>query len=283
MFNRITILGVGLIGASFALAMKKEGLCRHITGFGRKEENLKKARERGIIDTYELDPAAACTDSDLVLLSTPVGSFTDLIRRCSPSLKEGSIVTDAGSVKGSLVRDIERLMPAGVHYVGGHPIAGSDRSGIDSARAELFREAKCIVTPTGNSDAGALKTVSDIWTALGSQVLTMDPATHDRIYAAVSHFPHLTAYALINTVADMDASYFAFSGQGLKDTTRIASSSPEMWRDICLLNRENLIEMISLFQKNLDSLSRHLRASDSVSLEREFERARTLRAGIGQD
>jgi len=281
-FDKVTVLGVGLIGASFALAIREKGLCHHIAGSGRNENNLLRAKEMGIIDSYDLDPAAACTDSELVLLSAPVGAFSDLIRRCSASLKRGTIITDAGSVKGSLVRDIEGLLPAHVHYIGGHPIAGSDRSGIDSSNADLFKNAKCIVTPTEKSDADALNIVTDIWKSLGSEVIMMDPATHDRIYAAVSHLPHVIAYALMNTVSDIDPEYLEFCGQGFKDTTRIASSSPEMWRDICLLNRENLIEMLSLFQKNLELFDRYLRASDSVSIEKEFAKARELRDGIGQ-
>ena len=281
-FGKITILGVGLIGASFGLAVRKEGLCAHIAGFGRNEENLKKAKKRGIIDSYELDPSAASEGADLVMLSTPVGNFLELVRRCAGSFKKGAVVTDAGSVKGGLVREIDALMPSGVHYVGGHPIAGSDRSGIDSANAELFRNAKCIVTPTPDSDAGAIRTVTAMWNALGSQVVTMGPEAHDRVFAAVSHLPHLLAYAMINTVADVDPSYLEFGGQGFRDMTRIAASSPEIWRDICLMNRDNILDLILVFQKKLDSLSRYLRAADSVSLEKEMERARTLREGIGQ-
>jgi len=281
-FDKVTILGVGLIGASFALALRKEGLCGHISGAGRNEQNLRKARELGIIDSYDLDPAAACMDSGLILLSTPVGAFRDLIKRCSASLKKGALITDAGSVKGSLVHEIEGLLPGHVRYIGGHPIAGSDRSGIDASSAELFRGAKCVVTPTDRSDAEALKIVTNIWRALGSQVITMDPATHDRIYGAVSHLPHVIAYLLMNTVSDIDTSYLEFAGQGFKDSTRIASSSPEMWRDICLLNRDNIIEALSRFQKNLDLFGRYLKASDSASMQKEFEKARKMRDGIGQ-
>jgi prephenate dehydrogenase len=281
-FGKITILGVGLIGASFALAARKEGLCGHIAGFGRNEENLKRAKERGIIDSYSLDPSAASADADLVMLSTPVGNFVELVRRCAGSFKKGAVVTDAGSVKGGLVLEIEALMPAGVHYVGGHPIAGSDRSGIDFASADLFRNAKCIVTPTPGSDSCAVQAVTGIWSSLGSQVIKMEPDAHDRVFAAVSHLPHLLAYAIINTVADVDPSYLEFSGQGFKDMTRIAASSPEIWRDICMMNRDNILELIEVFQKKLDSLGRHLRAADSASFEKELERARTLREGIGQ-
>ncbi|MEW6107873.1 MAG: prephenate dehydrogenase/arogenate dehydrogenase family protein [Nitrospirota bacterium] len=282
-FNKITILGVGLIGASFALAVKKNGLCGEIVGFGRNTENLIRAKERGIIDSFALSASDACRDSDLIMFATPVGAFLDLARQARSSLKKGAIVTDAGSVKGNLVYEMEKLMPADVHYIGGHPISGSDRSGMDSSNAELFTNSKCIITPTENSDPVVLKIIVDLWMILGSKVIKMDPEKHDRIYAAVSHLPHLIAYAIVNSVADVDSSYLEFCGQGFKDTTRIASSSHELWKDICLLNRDNLIEMISVFQQNLDRLGQYLRASDSDSLEREFRKARTLREGIGQN
>ncbi|MEJ2683125.1 MAG: prephenate dehydrogenase/arogenate dehydrogenase family protein [Candidatus Sulfobium sp.] len=282
-FNKVTILGVGLIGASFALALKKNGLCGGIAGFGRSAENLAEARKRGIIDSFERSAAEACKDADLVVLATPVRTFPDLVRQSSGSFKPGSVVTDTGSVKGDLVYEVEKLMPAGVRYIGSHPIAGGDRSGIDSSRADLFEKSKCIVTPTADSDSSALEMITGLWRSIGADVITMDPARHDRIYASVSHLPHVVAYALVNTAADMDPSCLEFSGRGFRDTTRIACSSPELWRDICLMNRNNLIEMIAVFQKNLDTLSRYLRDSDSASLEREFDRARTLREGIGQN
>jgi prephenate dehydrogenase len=269
MFEKITVLGVGLIGASLALGMKQKGLCLHVSGFGRTRENLEIAKARGIIDSFETDPADACRDSDLIFFSTPVGSFVDLAKRSSSAFKEGAIVTDAGSVKGSLVAEMEKIMPGGVHFIGGHPIAGSDRSGIESADGGLFLNAKCIVTPTPFSD--------------DATVITMEPAEHDRIYAAVSHLPHVIGYSLVNAIAGIDPSYLEFSGRGFRDMTRIAGSSQELWRDICMLNRENLIEMITVFQQNLDSLSRYLRTSDADSLEREFGKARTLREGIGQN
>ncbi|MEW6416736.1 MAG: prephenate dehydrogenase/arogenate dehydrogenase family protein [Nitrospirota bacterium] len=280
-FNKVTILGVGLIGASFALALKKRKLCNQITGHGRNPENLQRAKEKAIIDSFELDPAKACDSSDLVLFATPVGSFIDIAKRIHGSLHRGAIVTDVGSVKGKLVSDMEALMPEGVYFVGGHPIAGSDRSGIDTAEADIFNGAKCIITPTDKTDKNALEKVIALWKALGSTVKLINPEEHDRIYASVSHLPHLIAYLIINTVADIDSSYLKFSGQGLIDTTRIASSSPELWRDICILNKENLLESIEIFKKNLNRASQYLRAYDSESLERDFKKAQTLREGIG--
>jgi len=282
-FDKVTILGVGLIGASFALGMKKYKFCNHLIGHGRKIENLQRAKDIGIIDSFEPDPAKACSGSDLVLFATPVGSFTEITEKIRLSFKKGTLVTDVGSVKGRLVYDMEALMPEGTYFVGGHPIAGSSRSGIDTATAEIFRGAKCILTPTEKTNVNAVERLTHIWKTFGCMVELIDPDEHDRIYAMVSHLPHLLAYAIVNTVADVDSSYLKFAGQGFMGTTRIALSSPELWRDICILNQDNLLKFIEIFKKNLGRLSQYLRASDLKSLEGEFERARTLREGIGQN
>jgi prephenate dehydrogenase len=274
---------VGLIGASFALALRKHNLCSQITGYGRNIENLKKAKERGIIDSFDLDPSRACDDSDLILFATPVGTFTDITKKILNSLRRNSIVTDVGSVKGKLVKEMEELIPENVWFVGGHPIAGSNRSGLDTAAAEIFNGAKCIITPTERTDKNALEIIVALWKTFGSVIKFIDPDEHDRIYAVVSHLPHLVAYEIVNTVADIDSSYLKFSGQGFIDTTRIASSPSELWRDICLLNKDNLLKSIDVFKKNLDRVSQYLRAYDSESLEQDFKRARTLREGIEQN
>ncbi len=282
-FPKTAILGVGLLGASFSLAVKKKNICSHVTGFGRSRENLERARNMGIIDAFSPDPASACSDADLVLLAAPAGSFVELVKQASPAFKKGTIVTDVGSVKGDLVHELEALMPPGVHFIGSHPIAGSDRSGIDAAQADLFRDALCIVTPTEQSDPSSLMYVMDLWSSLGSKVLAMGPAQHDRVYAAVSHLPHLIAYAMVNTVSDIDKSYLSYCGQGFKDMTRIAASSPDIWADISLLNRQNLIEMIATFRENLNRMEEHLRSSEADALKKEFIRASTTRGSIGQD
>jgi prephenate dehydrogenase len=283
MFHKVAVLGVGLIGASFSLALKEKKLCREIAGSGRSVDNLQKAKDRGIIDTFDPDPAVACRDADLIMLSTPAGSFIDMIKRSSGAFSRGAVVTDAGSIKGDLVHDIERLMPEGVSYIGAHPIAGSENSGIDAASPDLFKGAKCIITPTKASDASSLNKIKVLWENIGAVVMEMDPQKHDHIYASVSHLPHMIAYAMVNTVAAIDSSYLEFSGRGFLDMTRIAASSPELWRDICIMNRKNLIDMIEVFQRNLESLNRHLKASDSDSLEAEFGNARRLRESLGQD
>lgn len=281
MFHKIAILGVGLIGASFGLAARKNGLCQEIAGYGRSRDNLEQAKNKGAIDSFADDPALVCRDADLVLLSTPVGSFKDLVARISGSLKKGAIVTDAGSVKGDLVHALEAMMPDGVRFIGAHPIAGSELSGAAAAHDSLFTGARCIITPTKKSDPVALNNIKELWRELEAVVVEMDPDSHDRAYAAVSHLPHLVAFTMVNTVADIDRSYLPLAGQGFRDMTRIAGSSPELWRDICLMNRSNLITMISVFQKNLDLLGSYLAAEEKGPLEREFQKARELRESIG--
>lgn len=280
-FNKVTIIGVGLLGASFALALREKGLCETICGYGRKEENLKRAKERGIIDEYSLDAGKMCEGADLILLSTPVGVFKEIVQKITPSLKIGAIVVDVGSVKGWLVYELESLMPEKVYYIGSHPIAGSDKSGIDDARADLFNSARCIITPTENSDESAMEKVISIWSAVNAKVELMDPFRHDEIYAVVSHFPHIVAYAIVNTVGDINSGYIDYAGQGFKDTTRIALSSPELWRDIVIYNRKNLIRLIDTFIGNLEKMKGLLENADAEGIREEFSKAQELRKTIG--
>ena len=282
-FHKVTVLGVGLVGASFALAMKKRRLCGSITGFGRKEASLLRAKEKGIIDSFEADPGRACTDSDLVIFSLPVGSFADTAKRVAASLKEGAIVSDVGSVKGDLVYQMEKILSSRVSFVGAHPIAGGEKSGSETADADLFEGQKCIITPTGKTDVAARDAVSGLWRSLGAEVVTMSPGEHDRALGAVSHFPHIVAYEIVNTIDEIDDSYFRYCGRGLRDITRIASSSPELWRDICMLNRQNLVHFLDIFIGRLETVKAYLSGPDADSVEREFRRAKILRDGLGQD
>lgn len=276
-FSKTTVVGVGLIGASVALALKEKGLCGVIYGYGREEENLKKAKERGIIDDYSLDVCKACEGSDLILLSTPVGVFREIVEKIKGTIKKGALITDVGSVKGSLVYELESLMPAGVYYVGSHPIAGSDKSGIDDARAGLFTNTLCVITETENSGSMAIQKIASIWEAVGARVVLMDTFKHDEIYAAVSHLPHIIAYAMVNTVNDISADYIEYAGQGFRDTTRIALSSPELWRDISMFNKDNLIKLINTFKDNLDRITRCLENGDALGIEKDFLKAQELR------
>ncbi len=279
-FKRVAIIGVGLIGASLALAIKKRALSAEVVGFGRNEENLKRAKQRGIIDDFSLDHSALVETADLVVLATPVKSFQPILERLLPFVKRGTIITDVGSVKGALVEELEDLMPDGVNYVGGHPIAGSDRSGLDYASDSLFDGAITILTPTGKTPEDAIKRVKHLWEGVGSKVILMSPYEHDRIFALVSHLPHIVAYALVNTVSSVNKEYIQYAGKGFKDTTRIASSSPELWTDIVLQNRENLLEVISSFKDMLNDIEDALRNESPEKLTRLFSMARDLREEI---
>lgn len=276
-FNKVTVIGVGLIGASFALALRKNRLCGTIHGYGRTEYNLQQARQHGIIDDYSLDASKACEDSDLILLSTPVGLFRDVAGKIKNSVKEGALITDVGSVKGALVYELESLFQGRGIYAGSHPIAGSDKSGIEDARADLFNNAKCIVTPTPKTGDSATNKIVSIWERFGARVELMDPFKHDEVYAAVSHLPHLVAYAIVNTVNDIDPAYIGYAGKGFQDTTRIALSSPELWRDISILNRDNLIRLITVFRDNLDRMADGLKENNASKIEGEFSKAQALR------
>jgi prephenate dehydrogenase len=282
-FNRVTVLGVGLIGASFALAMKKRKLCGSVIGFGRKEPNLIRAKERGIIDSFELDPGTASSGSDLIVFALPVGSFAETARRLAGSLKEGAIVTDVGSVKGGLVYEMEEILSRRASFVGAHPIAGGESSGIETADADLFEGQRSIITPTEKTDGAAMDLIAGLWRSLGTQVVTMGPEEHDKVLGAVSHFPHVVAYEMVNAVDEIDESYLRYCGRGFRDITRIASSSPELWRDICMFNRENLVSFLDLFIGRLEEVKTYIAGADAASVEQEFRKAKLLRDKLGQD
>jgi prephenate dehydrogenase len=262
--------------------MRDKGLCNEIAGYGRREENLRRAKEEGIIDSYFMDAAASVEGADLVVLCTPVGMFTEIAKAINTHLKKGAVVTDVGSVKGKLVADIEALMPGGAHFIGSHPIAGGDKSGISEARKDLFGGARCIVTPTPQTDKDALDAVCGIWKAVEGRVEIMDPFIHDEIFALVSHLPHLVAYALVNTVESINPDRVDYSGGGFRDTTRIAMSSPELWRDIAMLNRDNLLKVLEVFRDNLDRIEQCVEKNDWAWLEKEFSRAQQLRLRMKQ-
>lgn len=279
-FEKIAVLGVGLIGGSLALSLKQRGLCGSIVGFGRKEGSLRRAQELKIIDGYSLDAAKACMDADLIVFAVPVGLFKELALKAAAGLKKGAIVTDVGSVKGMLVFEMESLMPQGVRYVGSHPISGSENSGIEEARADLFEGAQCILTPTESTDRNALSSVTGLWSSVGCKTEEMTPLRHDEIYASVSHFPHMVAYALVNSIDSVDPEFIRYAGQGFKDTTRIAMSSPEIWRDISVHNRENLLKLSRLFRERLELFDRLLASGDAPGIEEEFRKAKEARSRL---
>jgi prephenate dehydrogenase len=282
-FHKVAILGVGLLGASFSLALKKRGLCDKVTGFGRNESSLAAAKQRGVIDSFYLDPVKASADSDLVLFAMHVGSFARTAEKIAGSLKKGAIVTDVGSVKGSLVYEMETILSGRASFVGGHPIAGGEKSGIEGADAGLFEGRRCIITPTGSTDKAAMDRVVSLWRSLGADVDTMSPEEHDRVLGAVSHLPHILAYEMVNAADEIGESFLKYSGTGFRDVTRIASSSPELWRDVCMLNRENLIHFIDVLMRRIEAVRGYMVSADADSLEEEFRKAKALRDGLGQD
>jgi prephenate dehydrogenase len=281
-FNKVTIIGVGLIGGSLARVLKDKGLAGEITGAGRSRETLEQGLELGVIDRMAPVPRAV-EDADLVVLASPVGAFERIVGEIGPVMKQGATLTDVGSVKGELVKRLEAKLPPGVHYVPGHPIAGKEKHGVSEASGTLFKGAKCILTPTDRTDPRALDAVKELWLAAGANVVLMDADAHDHIFAAVSHLPHAAAFAMVSAVAGFSAgpeNYINFSGAGFRDFTRIAASSPEMWRDVCLLNGENILEMIEQYQFALNRIKKAIKYRDGAKLEKLFRAASELRRGL---
>lgn len=282
-FKKVAIIGVGLIGGSLAQVLRRDGLATEIIGIGRGLPNLEAAKRLGIVDSFTRDIGEGVKDADLVVVAVPVLKIAETIRQAAPYLKPGCIVTDVGSVKGDVIREVEPLIPEGVQFVPGHPIAGTEHSGAEAAFPTLYVGRKCILTPTDRTDKAALEKVRLIWEATGAKVVVMDQATHDMILAAVSHLPHVIAYTLVNTVGDMeDAGIDAlgYSAGGFRDFTRIASSSPEMWSDICAMNKEQILNTIGSFTKRLERLRALIESQDLTGLKKEFERAKTLRDSL---
>jgi prephenate dehydrogenase len=284
LFQKVTIIGVGLLGASLAKACKGRGLVDEITGYGRNCENLRKAKDLKIIDHYSGDLSEAVSDADLVVLCTPVSTIVPLIQSLVSQVQPGTIITDVGSVKESVVHSADKLMPEGIFFVGSHPIAGGENSGLESSTASLYQDAKCIVTPTEKTDTTALKKISALWHALSMNVISLSAEEHDFIFGAVSHLPHIVAYALMNTLGGLktpnNLEVTGFSGAGLRDITRIASSDPVMWRDICLSNRNHSLSLINRFQNKLEEIRNTIERGDGQELEKEFVAANKYRLNV---
>ena len=281
-FTNAAIIGVGLIGGSLGMILRRKGLASNVVGVGRRLENLKTAVKLGAIDRYVVDPKEGVKDADLIVLATPVDTYDRHLKEWASSLRPGAIVTDVGSVKGKLVEQSERAMPEGVHFVGAHPIAGKEKTGVAAGSEHLFSGARCILTPTMQTNRHALDQIRAMWQETGSTVLTMDPHLHDQILGAVSHLPHVAAFALMNALIDIRAQVPSLdlsghSGGGLRDTTRIAASSPEMWRDIFLWNRENLVALIEAYERSRGEHKRLVRTGDAAGIEKALERARQER------
>ncbi|HEX9778773.1 MAG TPA: prephenate dehydrogenase/arogenate dehydrogenase family protein [Geopsychrobacteraceae bacterium] len=280
---RLAVIGVGLIGGSLALALKKAGAVGEVVGCGRGKPNLETAVALGVVDRYSRDPAEAVRGADVVFLATPVRSLARVTQSLLPGLKAGAILTDGGSVKGEVIRTIEPLLPDTVHFVPGHPIAGTEQSGAEAAFATLYRGKRCILTPTEKTDAAALDLVERMWTLAGSEVVRMPQEKHDRVLAAISHLPHMVAYSLVNAVGSYDhyeENILEYSAGGFRDFTRIASSDPTMWRDIALSNRDALLEMMEHFEKFFAELKKDVREGKDEKLFEFFLRSKQLRDGI---
>lgn len=280
-FQRMVIAGVGLIGGSIALAARERRLAREIIGYGRGKENLRFAYRKGMIDRYALDGKEVPGEVDLLILATPVQSTARVASDLMPRLRPGAVVTDVGSVKGKIVREMERLVPGNVAFVGGHPIAGTERWGARAAFSDLFVGQRCILTPTKRTNPKALRSIAAFWRRLGARIDFMNPDLHDRVLAMVSHLPHVLVYALVNTVgrADMGSIRLTdYCAGGFKDFTRIASSRPELWRDICLLNQKAIDRAIRDYSRQLNRLWRGIKEGKGRSLEEEFASAYTVRS-----
>ena len=277
---RLAVIGVGLIGGSFALALKQAKLAAHVIGAGRNRANLELARERGAIDTIAPDAAAAARDADLVLVAAPVAQFEPIFRAIGPQLKASALVTDAGSTKRDVVAAARSALGSKIaQFVPAHPVAGAEQSGAAAATVGLFLDRRVVLTPLPENRPESIQRVEDAWKACGARITRLDPDQHDAVLAAVSHLPHLLAYALVDDIARRDNAeqLFSYAAGGFRDFTRIASSHPEMWRDICLANRDRLLAELGRYQDKLGGVGRLLQAGDAAGLEKLFAEARQAR------
>ena len=283
-FRKLALIGIGLIGSSIALAARRQGLVEVISIATRKQETLDEARELDLGDIYTLDAAEAVRGADLVIICTPVGAYESVMRTIAPTLEPGAILSDVGSVKGHVVKTLAPLVPAGVSFIPGHPLAGTEHSGPAAGFAELFAGRWCVLTPGPEVDPARTEKLAGFWRAMGSQVESMDAAHHDMVLAITSHIPHLVAYNIVGTVADLEAAtqseVIKFSASGFRDFTRIAASDPVMWRDVFLTNRDAVLEMLGRFSEDLSILQRAVRTGDGPALEAMFTRTRAIRRSI---
>jgi prephenate dehydrogenase len=279
-FERVAVLGVGLIGGSFALALKAARRCGHVAGAGRGAANLARARERGAIDSTAADAAQAVRGADLVLVAAPVAQFEKIFLEIAPQLAPNALVMDAGSTKRDVVAAARKGLGARVaQFVPSHPVAGAEKSGAAAASAELFRGRRVVLTPLAENAPAAVERAAAAWGACGARVSRMTPEEHDGVFAAVSHLPHLLAYALVSDIAARPdaATLFGYAAGGFRDFTRIASSHPEMWRDISVANRDGLLKEIEAYEEKLREVKALLRGADAAALEALFAEARAAR------
>jgi cyclohexadieny/prephenate dehydrogenase len=290
LFERVALIGLGLIGSSLSHAMRRGGLAGSIVGHAKTSKTRDTALELGLVEKVYASAAEAVKGADLVILCAPVGAYAALAREMAPALRAGAILTDVGSVKAAVVRDVGPHVPKGVHFIAGHPIAGTEHSGPESGFAELFDGRWCVLTPVPGTDPAAVDKLTAFWKACGSHVEIMDAEHHDLVLAITSHVPHLIAYNIVNTARHLervtDTEVIKFSAGGFRDFTRIAASDPVMWRDVFLNNREAVLEMLARFTEDLTALQRAIRYGEGEALYRLFTEARATRRGIieaGQD
>jgi cyclohexadieny/prephenate dehydrogenase len=290
LFERIALVGIGLIGSSLARVIEREKIANAVVVSTRSEKTLKRAEELRLGTHYKIDAAEAVKDADLVIVSVPVGASGAVAAQIASSLKPGAIVTDVGSTKASVIRQMKPELPDNVHFIAGHPIAGTEYSGPDAGFASLFEGRWCILTPDQNTDPAALKKLSSFWSACGSDVETMDPAHHDQVLALVSHLPQLISYNIVGTASDFEsvseADVIKYSASGFRDFTRLAASDPTMWRDVCLHNKDAILEMLARFSEDLSSMRASIRRGDGDALFDLFTKTRSIRRSIieaGQD
>ncbi len=280
MIDRLCIIGVGLIGGSLARAARRAEACREIIGAGRDAAQLARAVELGVIDRYTTDLAQAAAEADLVVLAVPIGAMESVMHAIAASLQPQTLLTDVGSAKGIVVAAAERVFGSVPHrFVPGHPIAGTEQSGVDASFAELYQQRRVILTPLPTTDRDAVNSVRRLWEQVGAEVVEMSVAHHDEVLAATSHLPHVLAYALVDTLARMQekAEIFRYAAGGFRDFTRIASSDPAMWRDICLANRERLVVVLDRYQHDLSALRDALAQGDGERVMHVFSRAKKAR------
>lgn len=280
MIDRLAIIGVGLIGASLALALKKAGAAGHIVGCGRSQENLQKGIELGVIDSYTTSIADAVKNADVVVLATPLGAMKMAFEQISDSISEQAIVTDAGSAKGSVIEIAKIALGTKIsQFVPGHPIAGAEKSGVEAGLADLYQNRRVILTPIESTDPAAVKQIEKMWLHCGASIEYLDVEHHDKVLAATSHLPHMLAYALVNYLSNLNDhdEIFKYAAGGFRDFTRIASSDPVMWRDVCISNGDALEKFIQGYKQELDEVSRAIRDQDSDRLLELFSTAKSER------
>jgi len=281
--ERLCVIGVGLIGGSLARALRDAGHVREIVGASRNPVHLQRAVELGVIDRFDTDLASAVQGADMIFVSVPLGAMGAVFRSIRDALTDGAVVTDGGSVKASVVADIsEAIGEIPSWFVPGHPIAGTEQSGVDASFSELYKDRRVILTPLAETDATAVSRVRAMWEAVGATVSEMDVKHHDEVLAATSHLPHILAYTLVESLARMSEQreIFEYAAGGFRDFTRIASSDPVMWRDICLANGEAVLNMLERFNRDLASLSEAIRASDGDRILQIFSEAKSARDGF---